>query len=230
MLLDVWRTSLEASFANLWGEVSFFVPNLLVAIIIFLVGLVIGGFLGKIVAQIIRSIKVIDTALRHLKVEEVLNKGGFKMDAGAFLGGLVKWFVIIVFLVASFDVLGLTQVNDFLQQVVLLYLPQVIVAVLILLAAAVIADVMQRIVVGTAQAAGVNHANLLGTVTRWAIWIFAILTALFQLGIAAPLIRALFTGVVAALALGFGLSFGLGGQQAAGDFIERMRSEIRGKR
>jgi hypothetical protein len=122
--------------------------------------------------------------------------------------------------------LGLTQVNVFLQSVVLLYLPQVIVAVLILLVAIVIADTVSRIVVHTAKAAHVKSANFLGAVTRWAIWIFALLTALVQLGIAVGFIQTLFTGVIVALALGFGLAFGLGGQEAASRYIEKLRQEI----
>src|SRR3989344_3192681 len=145
-------------------------------------------------------------------------------------GGFAEWFVIVVFLVAAFDVLGLNQVTAFLQQVVLLYLPQVIVAALILLAAAVIAEAMQKVIVGSAKAVGVKFAHLAGTITRWAIWVFAILAALFQLGIAAAFIQTLFTGMVVALALALGLSFGLGGQEAAARYIEKIRQEIAEKK
>jgi hypothetical protein len=106
-------------------------------------------------------------------------------------------------------------------------LPQVIVAVLILLVSVVIADAVSKVVVGSAKAAGVRSANFLGTVTRWAIWIFAILAALVQLQIAVSFIQTLFTGVIVALSLAFGLAFGLGGQDAAAKWIEKTRSEIR---
>ena len=99
--------------------------------------------------------------------------------------------------------------------------------VLVILVAVVIASAMQRVVVGAAMAAGVRSANFLGSVTKWAIWIFAVLMALFQLGIAAPFVQTLFTGFIVALSLAFGLSFGLGGQQAAASFIEKMRDEIK---
>ena len=151
------------------------------------------------------------------------------MNSGAFLGGLVKWFIIIVFLVASLEVLGLTQVNIFLQEVVLLYVPQVIVAVLILLVVAVIAEVARNVVAGAAKAADMLSANLLGSVAKWAIWIFAILAALNQLGVATAFVQTLFTGVIVALSLGFGLAFGLGGQKSAADYVERLRGEVRGK-
>jgi len=228
-MFETWSVGLRDSFDSLWGGVVSFIPSLIVAIVIFVVGWAIGSLLGQVVNQIIKSLKI-DNLLRSAKVDEVLKRAGFNLDAGRFVGDLVEWFIIVVFLVASLDVLGLTQVTAFLNQVVLLYLPQVIVAVLILLVALVIASVMQRVVVGAAMAAGIQSANFLGSVTKWAIWIFAVLMALFQLGIAAPFVQTLFTGFIVALSLAFGLSFGLGGQQAAAGFIEAVREEIKSHR
>jgi len=225
MVLQTWGTTISEAFGGLWGGVSTVLPNLFVAVVIFIVGWIVAAFIGRIVAQIIKAIKL-DTALERAGFSEVVNRGGLSLDSGAFVGGLVKWFVIVVFLVASLDVLGLSQVNQFLSNVVLYYLPQVIVAVLILLVAIVLADVLKRIVVSSAKAAGVKSANFLGAITKWSIWIFALLTALVQLGIAVGFIQTLFTGVVVALALGFGLSFGLGGQEAASRYIEKLGKEI----
>ena len=217
---------LQQSFQDLWFGIVAFVPNLIVALIIFVIGWILGAVLGRVIMQIVGSLKV-DNALRSAGFEETFSKAGFNLNSGAFLGGLVKWFIIIVFLVASLEVLGLNQVNIFLQEVVLLYLPQVIVAVLILLVAAVIAEVVRNIVVGAAKAANMVSANFLGSVTKWAIWIFAILAALNQLGVATAFVQTLFTGVIVALSLGFGLAFGLGGQDAASRYLEKLRSEVK---
>ena len=224
-MIENWSTVLQGSFQDIWMGFARFVPNLVIAIVIFLIGWFVGNLLGKVVAQIVRSIKV-DHALRTAQVDQFLKRAGFHLDSGAFLGGLVEWFIVIAFLVASFEVLGLNQVNTFLQQVVLFYLPQVIVAALIILVAAVIAETMQKVVAGAAAAGGIKSANFAGSVARWAIWIFGILTALFQLGVAAPFIQTLFTGVVVAIAIALGLSFGLGGQDAAARFLEKIRQEI----
>ncbi|MEX0917230.1 MAG: hypothetical protein WDZ90_01785 [Candidatus Paceibacterota bacterium] len=229
MLIETWTEVLTRSFQDLWLGIVDFIPSIVVAIVIFLVGWLIGAGLGRVVAQVVQSLKV-DNALRSAGLEEVTNRAGFSLNSGSFLGGLVKWFVIVVFLVAALDVLGLTQVNIFLQEVVLLYLPQVIVAVLILLVAAVIADVARNVVVGGAKAAGMDSARFLGSVTRWAIWIFAILAALNQLSVATAFVQTLFTGVVVALSLAVGLAFGLGGQDAAARYIEKLRSEISHKK
>ena len=225
MIVQTWLDVLQQSFYALLSGVISFIPALLFAIVIFVVGWVVGVLLGKVVDQVIRAARI-DQALKSAGVDDVVSRAGFALDSGAFLGALVKWFVIVVFLVASLQVLGLTQVNLFLQQIVLFYIPQVIVAVLIILVAAVLADVVQNVVTGAARAAGIASAGVAGTVARWAIWIFAILAALQQLQIAPGLVQTLFTGVVVALSLAFGLSFGLGGQDAAGRFIERVRGQM----
>lgn len=228
MLLNTWGDVLQLSFQNLWLGVVNFVPNLVVAIVILILGWLIGALLGRAVWQVFRSLKV-DDALRRAGFESFLRRGGLSLDSGAFIGGLVKWFVIVVFLVAAFDVLGLAQVNLFLQEVVLAYLPRVLVAALVLLVAGVIGDVTQRVVVAAAKTADVRSAHFAGSLAKWAIWVFAILVALSQLGIAAAFSQTLFTGIVIAVSLALGLSFGLGGQEAAARFIERLRGEMSGR-
>jgi len=225
MIVQTWATVLANTLQDLWSGIVMFVPNLIIAILIILVGWLVGALIGRVVSQVIKSLKV-DEALRRAGVEDVLAKGGLLLNSGNFLGALIKWFIIVVFLVAAFDVLQLTQVNDFLREVVLGYLPRVIVAVLVLLVSAVIGDVMQKIVTTSARTAEIRSARFLGVVTKWSIWIFAILVALVQLGIASVFIQTIFTGVVVAISLALGLSFGLGGQDAAARFIEKTKQEI----
>ncbi|MFQ5541097.1 MAG: hypothetical protein ACE5F4_02535 [Candidatus Paceibacteria bacterium] len=225
MLIETWADVLTRSFQDLWLGVIAFIPNVVVALIIFVLGWLIGAALGRVVSQIVRSLKV-DSALKSTGLNDAVERAGFQLNSGAFLGALVKWFFIIVFLVAALDVLRLNQVNVFLQTVVLGYLPQVIVAVLILLVAAVLAEVAAKTVRGAAKAAHVRGSGFAGSVAKWAIWIFAILAALDQLQVASAFVQTLFTGVIVALSLAFGLAFGLGGQDAAARAIEKMRSEV----
>ena len=227
MLLSNWALALSQSFWSIVDGLIQFIPNIIAAVVIFIIGWLVGATLGKLVMQIVKSLRV-DDALKAAGVEKALSHTGYKLDSGAVLGTLVKWFFIVVFLVGSLQVLGLTEVNVFLRSVVLNYIPQVIVAVLMLLVAAVLADAVQKLVAGSAMAANMKTANLLGSVARYAIWIFAILVVLAQLRVATGFIETLFTGVVVALALAFGLSFGLGGQQAAARAIEKMQQELKG--
>lgn len=226
MFLTTWADVLSQSFQNIFYGLVAFIPNLVVAIVIFIVGWLVGVGLGRVVCQIVDALKI-DQALRSTGLERLLSRAGFQLSAGRFLGFLVEWFFIIVFLVAALDVLHLTTVNLFISDVVLGYLPQVIVAVLILLVAAVVAEAAERVIVGSAKAASLHSANFLGKVARYAIWVFALLAALAQLNVATAFVQTLFTGVVIAVALGLGLAFGLGGQAAAARYLEKLQSEIR---
>lgn len=225
MIVQTWVDVLRESFNGLLQGVVAFIPSLLFAIIIFVIGWVIAVWIGWIIAEAVRALKV-DHALRSAGVGDIVSRAGYSLNSGKFLGELVKWFVILVFLIAALQVMGLGQVTYFLQQVVIGFIPNVIIAVLIILVAAVIADVARSVVTGAARAAGIGAAGFAGTVARWAIWIFALLAALEQLQIAPGILQTLFTGIVVAISLAFGLAFGLGGQEAAARSIERIRENI----
>ncbi len=228
MLIETWSQALGQAFYNLWAGVLGFVPNVLAAIIIFVLGWVAASVIEKLVEQLFKVLMV-DKALRSAGMEDALQKGGVRLDSGMFFGALVKWFIVVIFLMASLDVVRLNTVNDFLRQVAA-YLPQVIVAALILLVAAVVANVTDKVVSSSAKTAGISSAGFLGGVSRWAIWIFAIVTALTQLGVAGQLMLTLLQGLVYMLAIAGGVAFGLGGKDAAARYIERLREEISSKK
>lgn len=224
MLVETWSQALAGSFQGLVGGLISFVPNIVIAIILFVIGWVVGEAVGLWVAKLVRAIKI-DRVLEKLDLHVLMQRAGYRLDSGAFLGVLFKWFIIIGFLVAALDVLQLNQVNDFLQQV-LAYIPRVIIATVVLIIAAVIAEVMQKIVVASARAASVSSAELFGGVTKWLIWIFAIIMALEQLGMMGAFLQIFMTGIVATITIALGLSFGLGGKDAAQGFINKIRDEI----
>lgn len=226
MVFTTWAAVLSQSFQNIFTGVVGFIPNLVVAVVIFIVGWLVGVGLGRVVTQIVNSLRV-DQALKSTGIESVLSRAGYELSAGKFLGFLVEWFFIIVFLVASLDVLHLTTVNLFISEIVLGYLPQVIVAVLILLVAAVVAEAAERVVTGSAKAASLHAAGFIGKVARYSIWIFAILAALAQLNVATAFVQTLFTGIVIATSLAVGLAFGLGGQASAARYLDHLHSEIK---
>lgn len=221
-----WAEALNNSFQGLSLGLVAFIPNLVVAIVIFIVGWLIGVGVGRVVKQIVDALRV-DHALKSTGLEQALSRAGFQLSSGKFLGFLVEWFFIVVFLVASLQVLGLTQVNEFLTNDVLGYLPHVIAAVLILLVAAVVAEAAERVVSGSARAASLNTGGFLGKLTRYAIWISALVVALPELGVATDFINTLFTGIVIAVSLAVGLAFGLGGQASAAHYLEHLRSQLK---
>ena len=223
MYINTWSEVLTQSFQNLWINVISFIPNILIAVIIFAAGWITGTVLGNWIATLSRALKV-DHALRALGVQELMAKAGYRLDFGVFLGALVKWFFILAFLLASTDVLGLDQVNNFLQ-VIINYLPNVIVAAFILIISAFTADFVAKLVVATAKATGARSTKIFGAICRWAIWIFGLLAALSQLGIASVFVQTFFTGVIAMLAIAGGIAFGLGGKEAAAGLISKIDRE-----
>lgn len=226
MLINTWGEVFSGSLQNLWFGFVSFVPSLLVAIIIFIVGWVVGSVVGKAVKQVVDALKV-NKLFESAGADDLMNRAGMKLNVGGFLGGLIKWFVIVVFLMTSLEILGLTQVNDFLREAVLYYLPKVVIACLVLVIATVIADTMKKLVAGGARAANVRSASMLGSITRYSIWIFAFIIALSELGIATAFMQILFTGLIAGLALAFGLAFGLGGKEAAGRAVNRVSEDMK---
>ncbi|OGY23075.1 MAG: hypothetical protein A2Y57_00220 [Candidatus Woykebacteria bacterium RBG_13_40_7b] len=151
------------------------------------------------------------------------------MTVSSLLGELLRWIVIIVALVPTVQALGLERVSDLLT-LLLGYLPNVVLAVVVVLLGAVFAQFARDIVVGASSSLGSTVSRTLGQVARWSILIFAVLAALSQLGVAQDLILTLFQGFVALVAIAGGLAFGLGGQEAAKDIIKKVREEVTEKK
>ena len=225
MFIQSWGGVFSESLLNLWYGFMNFVPNLLGAIILFIIGWIIGSIVGKAIKQVITALRI-DKLFDSAGTKEFMDRSGIKISVGGFLGGVVKWFVIVVFLMASLQIIGLTQVNDFLSTTVLFYLPKVIIAALVLVIATVIADAMKKLVQTSAKAANISSANMLASITKYSIWIFAFIIALSELGIAAAFMQILFTGLIAGLAIAFGLAFGLGGKEAASRAIQNISNDI----
>ncbi len=224
MVVQTWTEVITSSLQTLWAGFIGFLPRLLGAVIIFLIGWLIAVVLAKLADQIIRVLRI-DQILEKMGFKRSLEKANLKLNSGKFIGELVKWFFIIVFLMAATDILELFQVTEFLRRI-LLYIPHLIVAVLILLAAVLIANLLQKLVKASVEAAGLRGANFLSAVTKWAILVFAVLAALLQLGIVPALIQTIFTGFVAALAIAAGLAFGLGGKDLAAQVLGRMKKDV----
>ncbi len=224
MFVQTWGDTLVASLQNLWALLLGFLPSLVVALVVIIIGWVVAAAVGRVVWQVIAAIHA-DQLFERLGFKKPLERAGLKLNTGKFLGELVKWFLILVFFMAGADILGLTEVTSFLQ-LVLSYIPNIIVAVLILLAGAAFANFLQKLVRASAETAELMHAGFVGAVSKWTVLIFALFAALDQLGVARTFIITLLQGFVAMLAIGGGLAFGLGGQNAARSFLDKLRDEM----
>ena len=224
MLIQTWGDVVISSFQEVWLTVAGFLPLLVGAMLIFLVGWIIAAALARVIEEIVRALRV-DALLIRLEINKPIERAGWKLNTGVFFGALVKWFIIIASLLAASNILGLSAVSQFLRDI-LLYIPNVAVAALILVIAAFIADLVERFVRGSAEVAGHRRSAFIALISRWAIWTFALLAALLQLGIAQALVQTLLTGLVAALALAFGLAFSLGGRDVAAGMLQNMKNEM----
>lgn len=221
--LQDWGIITVNSLQNLWSGFIAFLPSLIGALIVLIIGWIIAIALGRLATQILRAFRI-DQLVEKAGFKSI-EKVGYKVNVSFWLGELVKWFLIIVFVLAAADIVGLTQVTNFLNDV-LIYLPNIIVAVVILLAAIIVANFLSRVIKGSVKIAGFGKADFLAVVTRWAIMIFALLAALDQLGVARTIISTLVTGFVAMIAIAGGLAFGLGGREIANDILKKIKKEI----
>lgn len=226
-MFQAWPAIFFTTLQTIGVGIAHTLPQILLAIVLVILGAVVGAGFSRLLARVVTALKV-DVALESAGIARLVARSGYTLNTGALLGGLVQWFIILIFVVAAFDALGLDQVNIFLREVVLSYLPRVIAAVLILISAALVAEFMHTVVVGTSRAADVRAHYLLGTSARVAIWAFAILAALNELHVATAFVQTIFMGIVVGLSLAFGLAFGLGGRDAAARYIEHASAELQG--
>lgn len=219
--------ALSQTFNNLISQAGSFLLNLLAAIVVLIIGWIVASSLGKGVEFLLDRLQV-DEAFQRLGLDRFFKDLGFKKGIVSFLGWVVKWFLIVVVLIAVAESLGLPQISNFINQVSL-YIPNVIAAAVILIIGVFIADALSQAVYRSAEAARLAGAELVRTVTRWAILIFTFLAVLSQLRLAQGLIEILFTGLVAALALASGLAFGLGGQEKAKEWLDKFSESFKRK-
>ncbi|OGB74936.1 hypothetical protein A2810_01805 [candidate division Kazan bacterium RIFCSPHIGHO2_01_FULL_49_10] len=224
-LLNEWGQAVLNPLQDIWYRFLIFLPNLVGALLIILIGWIVAAGLDRLVTQILKQLKL-DHALNKVGAKTFFKKSGVDFEASDFVGGLVRWTILLVAFLAAADVLGLTKITDFLNAI-LSYIPNIFVAVAILLIGMLAANFFAHVVRGAVGAARIKMAHFLAAVTRWTIWIFAIFAALSQLGIAEVVINNLILAIFFMIALAGGLAFGLGGQKAASDTLEDMRKEMK---
>jgi len=161
-------------------------------------------------------------------ISNALKRAGASITPNEFLGDIVRWAIVLVFLNPTAETLGLSQFTVVINSV-LAYIPNVLVAVLIVMLGTIVAELTSQFVKSTAAAMGTGTSSTLEVITKYAIMVFVTLAALSQLGIAQQLIVTLFTGFVAMFALAGGLAFGLGGKETAAEILERLRMNLKEK-
>ncbi len=219
-----WGDVFTQSYQSLWWSFVQFAPKLVVAIVFFVVGWVLGSLVSKAIEQVFGSLKI-DNLFRSIGAEGFFRRAGVNLNTGHFVGEVVKWFIVIVFLLPSLNLVGLTDVSDFLGGSVLAFLPQVMIAALVLIIAAFVSEALAKLVLAMGMSMSLKSAHMLSAVAKYAVWVFAFIIALGKLGLG-DYMSILFSGIIAMLALGGALAFGLGGKEAAGRFIAKIGEEV----
>lgn len=215
---------LQGPLLELWQSIIAYLPNFIGSVIVFVLGILLAVVLRSVVEQVIRLLHI-DELAKRLEIKSQFERIGIHLHIGRLLGWIVKWFFIIVALIAATDILGWDQLTAYLQKIVL-FIPNVIIAVIILLSGILLANFVQGIVKSAVEAAKLSSAGFLSGMAKWSILIFSFMAALVQLQIAPDLIRVLFTGLVFMIALAGGLAFGLGGRDQAERLLARLRKDI----
>jgi len=221
-----WGDVFNSSLQSLWWGFIQFAPKLIVAIVFFIIGWILGSLVAKAFEHVFASLKV-DKLFQSIKLDDFMHRAGMNLNTGFFVGQIVRWFIIIVFLLPSLNLVGLEYISGFLQTDVLGFLPRVIVAAFILIIATVVADAISKAISAGAKTMNLHSANMLGTVAKYAIWVFAFIIAFGQLGVAPAYMQILFAGIIGMFAVAGALAFGLGGKDAASNWISKLRDEMR---
>jgi hypothetical protein len=220
-----WSEVFQLALKDVWVGFIQFTPKFIIAIVLFMIGWLLGNVIARALEQVMGSLKV-DHLFKSIGLDETLRRAGMTLNSGYFIGQVAKWFMVVVFLIPSLDLVGLSSIRDFLQGDVLGFLPRVIIAAFILIIATVLSDGLSKAATATAKSMDVASAGVFGAVAKYTIWIFAVLIALGQLGIAGTAMQILLTGIVFMLSLGGALAFGLGGREHASRLLSKIENEF----
>jgi len=224
MIIQNLTDATISSLFNVWAGVVSFIPSLIGAVIVLIIGLIIASGLKTLVEKILDAVKL-DAILKKVEVEKYLQRAGISLSTGKFFGALVYWFFVIVFILVAADILRLEGLSQFLRQVVM-YVPNILIAALIMLAAVVVANFLRTLVKASVMGAKLHASKFLGTAVWWITVIFGILAALIQLDIAPALLNTIITGIIAMLALAGGIAFGLGGKDYASYLVNKLKERV----
>jgi len=220
-----WGEVFNASLQELWWGFVQFTPKLVLAVLFFVIGWVLGSLIAKAFEQVFAALKV-DRVFQAVGADNFFRRAGMNLNTGRFIGQVAKWFVIVVFLLPSLNLVGLDDIAAFLKEDVLAFLPRVVIAALILIIATVVSEALSKTVAASAKSMSLSSAGMLAAIAKYAVWVFAFIIALGQLGVAEYYMNVLYAGIIAMLALGGALAFGLGGRDSAARFLGKLQDEM----
>ena len=214
-----WSAAMMTSLAAALAMFLSAIPKIIGFAVILIVAWLLSALVEKGVAALLRAVKFNDLSQRS-GLADFVGKMGTNTDSSGMIGLVAKWFIRLIGLVVAFDALGLPAISDVLRDL-LLWLPNVVVALVVLVIGGLAARALANLVRGATAEAGISSSGLLAKIAATLVWAFAIVVAVNQIGIATTLVNTLFMAFVGAIALGLGLAFGLGGRETAGQIVSQ---------
>jgi hypothetical protein len=217
MEFDPVTQGLVGAMAAVWAKVAVFIPNLIVAMVLVLLGFVLAKLLDTLLSKVLAKIGL-DRLMAGTGLTKLLARVGIQVSVSTLIGKIIYWFVLLVFLVSAVDQLGLERVSTTLD-VLAHYLPKVFGAALILLAGVLAAQLLSGLVRGAAEGVGLEYASGLSRIAQWLIIVISLSVAIGQLEVKTELLNNVIAIVLISVGASVALALGLGSRQIAGQIL-----------
>ncbi|MCJ8167820.1 mechanosensitive ion channel family protein [Atopomonas sediminilitoris] len=217
MPLDIWTQGLVSAMTTLWGKIAAFIPNLLGAVVLVILGFVVAKLLDALITKVLAKLGL-DRLMTGSGVDKLLKRIGVGIPVSALTGKVIYWFIVLVFAVSAVEVLGLDRVSNMLDSVVL-YLPKLFSAVLLMLGGTLLAHFAYNVSKGAAEGIGLDYAHAMGRLSQGLVLIITISVAISQLQIKTELLNLVIAIVLVTFGLAAALSIGLGSRQVASQIL-----------
>ena len=226
-----WQSSLGTVAGTAVGQSLAFFPSLVGAILVLVLGIILGNWSKTIVVKSLGLLKF-DAWVKDTKFKEFMKKAEVTEKIEVTIGTVIKWIIVLIFFISATNILGLTTVSDVLASV-LAYVPSVVSAVIVLAIGVLLAGVVERLVKGGLASVDLQTSRLMGKIASYTVVTIALLAAFSELKIASEFINILFIGFVAMLSLGLGLAIGLGAKDLVSkilvDWYQTLQKELKKK-
>jgi MFS family permease len=225
--MSSWQVVLLEPARNVLTQISQFMVNVLLVIVILIIGWLLSKLLRAVVSKALKTIKL-DTLSSRIELDKILDKGGITYPLSDLIGVICYWFGLLITFMVAINAIGLTIAAELLNKVVL-YIPNVIAGIFILIVGMFAATALKNIVKTAANNAGLTQGKLLGQVVEVVVMIFTIFVGLEQLNIGIRVTELTVGIILGSFGLALALAFGLGCREIAGRFVAELVEKLKKK-
>jgi len=225
--MSSWQVVLLEPARTVLAQIGQFIVNVLLVVVILIVGWIISRIIQTIVTRGLKAVKL-DQLSDRIELDALLSKGGITYSLSELIGVICYWFAILISVMVAINAIGLTVAADLLNKIVL-YIPNVIAAIFILIIGMFVATLLKNIVQTAANNAGLSQGKLLSKLAEIIIGVFAVMVALEQLQIGIRVTELTLSIILGCIGLGLALAFGLGCKDIAGKFVSELIEKLKKK-